>query len=173
LHSPDIAVLRVIREIMTGSQSSRLYSLLRNQKGFIYSITSNVLAFSDSGTWVIQTSTNKQNVLELLYLLQQEISRLMQELVPSSELEIAQESLIKSKRLQLQTADQWVAFHVNTELLRPKDNWSIDSYIDEISSVTPNDIQAVAQKYFSTERWFLSLNGQIEREEIKFEFNAN
>ncbi len=82
----DYYTLLILSTILGESISSRLFQVLREEKGLCYAVYSFRTFFSDSGIFTVYASTGPREVEELLHALKDEIKRFENE--PPSEREI-------------------------------------------------------------------------------------
>jgi zinc protease len=139
---PDHMPLWVADRIM----GARLYSNLREAKGYTYDAFSRVNSDLFPGVFVANTevrnSVTDPSLRELLY----EFKRLRNEKVPQAELEEAKESIVSSIALWLEDqswiAESWMALKYYG---LPADYY--DQYPDRIAKIDADAVQRVARKY--------------------------
>lgn len=162
----DNAALGVVASVLGGGRASTLTKKLRYEKGLVYNVSSFQMQFSDSGSWVINTSTSKDKVQEVLDIVTTEINRVIEVGLSDEEITFAKNKIVKSKFLQMETSEDWVRFHSHSELVGKK-GWTIIDHINEINAVTNEDIIKATRKIFSKDKWYLAMCGDIEQNEVE------
>ena len=163
---PDVPALDVLVTIFGRGLASVLRKELRYEKGLVYGVSAGQQTLSDSGAWVMRTSTSKNNVNEVLGIITTELKKVCEQGLSAEQVKFAQDKIEKSKRMEMQTSASWVNFHSFRELFGGKP-WTLVDYVSEIKAVTPEMTREVAQKYFGPDKWYLAVCGDVEESEIK------
>ncbi len=166
----DMPALDLIATILGGGRASTLTRLLRQEKGLVYSVSAGSSGYSDAGTWRVKTSTGRKNVQEVLDIVCSEFNRVEGGKLTSSELRFAKDKTIKFQRMGLQTSGSWVDFHSYRELITPTIHWTVENFVQEIYSVTMEDLARVGSKYFTKGSWFLAMCGDIDKDKVTVNF---
>ncbi len=166
----DMPALDLIATILGGGRASTLTRLLRQEKGLVYTVSASSFGYSDTGAWRVKTSTGRNNVQEVLDTICTELNRIYEGKITQDELQFAKDKTIKSQRMELQTSGSWVDFHSYRELITPTMHWTVEDLINDISSVTLEDLSRVGNKYFTKGSWFLAMCGDIDKDEITVNF---
>lgn len=143
---PDRMPLWVANQILGGSGSARLFSNLREEKGYTYGAYSRISSDLFPGVFVANTEV-RNNVTEAsLHELVYEFKRLRDKKVPQAELEEAKGSIVSSFALSLENLDRiaesWMAVKYYG---LPGDYY--DNYSDRIAEIDADAVQRVARKY--------------------------
>jgi len=147
---PDYIALTVLNRIFGGSGASRLFRIIREEKGFTYNPYSNFFGTLIPGTWVAgcdcRTEVTDPAMAEFL----NQIKVLRDYKIPADELEDAKRGVIAGFALQL---EQPAAVLNNAITLKvygfPADYW--DTYPAKVAAITADELQRVARKYYSPE----------------------
>ncbi|MBU0534781.1 insulinase family protein [Patescibacteria group bacterium] len=166
----DHIPLAVLSVICGSGFTSSLYKKLREEKGLVYGVSVDSLGMSDSGAWVVSTSTPKENVQQLLDIVCDEFNRIYDGGIFDSELRLAKDKIIKSRKQRMQTSRAWVDFHTAGESLNPKKARDLDKVLDKISKVTLGDLRRVGRKYFSKNSWYLAMCGDTTEKDFKINY---
>lgn len=138
---PEHVPLWVANRIM----GARLYSNLREEKGYTYGAYSRVTSDLFPGVFVANTEVRNNVTEPSLHELMYEFKRLRDEKVPQAELEEAK-GYVSSSALLLETlssiAERWMAVKYYG---LPTDYY--DQYPDQIAKVDADAVQRVARKY--------------------------
>ena len=86
--------LRLVRRLLAGGGSSRLYLRLREEMGIIYSVDAAIGAYEETGCFTIDLSTAPGTLAQAVEGVLDELLRLVEEQVPEEELERVRRSYI-------------------------------------------------------------------------------
>lgn len=149
--NPDAFPLLVMNRILGGGTDSRLFRILREERGWTYGSYSELNRPARRGTFAavaeVRTEVTDSTVVELL----SQMGRLQEEPVPQEELEAARNYLAGSFPLGLETADQVGGQVAGTLLLElPMEN--LTGYPNQVRSVTSEDVLRVARGHLHPDR---------------------
>jgi predicted Zn-dependent peptidase len=143
---PDYIPLSVANRILGGGAAARLFSNLREEKGYTYGAYSRVSSDLYPGTLVANTEVRNNVTEPSLHELMYEFKRLRDEKVPQGELEEAKRSIVSSFALSLENPAGIVNSWMTVKYYGlPADYW--DKYSDQIAKVDAETVQRVARKY--------------------------
>lgn len=156
---PDLEALRVMNEILGAGSAGRLFRNLREDKAYTYG------AYSSFGTslyaTVIEASAEVRNAVtdsaveQFLY----EINRIRTEAVSIDELRAAKNNLAGGFGRSLERPETVASMAVNTLRYNlPADYYN--GYLTRLESVTIQDVQRVAQKYWKADKLLISIVGK-------------
>jgi predicted Zn-dependent peptidase len=163
---------RIANGILRGGMSSRLFIKLRDEMGSGYYIGSGHDTYRTFGQFHISTGTTAERVAEIAGAIIAETRRLQTEVVPGDELEKIR-SLIRSRvRMSLETSDGVADFFADQEMF--DDAVRSPEELDAIlSSVTAEDVMAVARTIFDSRRLTFAVIGKgIDRESVSKAISA-
>lgn len=149
--SADYDMLSVMNEILGGGPTGRLFTILREEKGYTYGAYSGFSATKFRGSWSANTQV-RNDVTEAAFKdLMAQIARMRDEPVPDKELEARKRGMIASFALSLESPQAML----NNHLLRylyglPADYW--DRYPERIAAITHAQVQGAARKYLDPTR---------------------
>jgi len=140
--------LRLLRTILGGFASSRLFTEIREKRGLCYTIRAVEQSYVDTGVFGITAGLDANRITEALSAIWGEINRVISTQVTAAELERAREYLKGSTAISLEgtysqawwRADQWLS---EGKLLSLND---INRHLDTVSAA---DIKSLAQEIFS------------------------
>ncbi|MCR5779770.1 MAG: insulinase family protein [Bacteroidaceae bacterium] len=133
------------------AMSSRLNLALRERAGLVYTVGSDLTAYTDSGVWSVYFGCDAGDVKRCLRLVHQELKKLIDKPLSSRSLKVAKEQLKGQmgvgrnnfENVALSAAKQFLHYGY---VRKPEEiNASIDA-------LTAEDLQAVAQDIFRPER---------------------
>jgi zinc protease len=147
LNNPDYIPLFVMNRVLGGGPSARLFLNLREAHGYTYGAYSSV-QHADVYRGALIATTQVHNAVtdgsmtQLMY----EFKRIRDEKVNADELGEAERSIVANFALSLEEPAQLLTRALQVEYFGlPADYW--DRYPAEIASVTPDQVQQMAQKY--------------------------
>lgn len=139
----------------------RLGTRIREENGLAYYVYSRLSGGTGPGPWRVEGGFDPANVEEGIALILDELRRLRETLVPEDELADSLSYLIGSLPLYLETNEGVARSLVNTE----RHNLGLDylqRYPTIIRSVTPEQVQRVAERWLDVERFALAVAGPAE-----------
>ncbi|MBA2406545.1 MAG: insulinase family protein [Chitinophagales bacterium] len=144
---PDYPSLRVLNTILGGYFGSRLMQNLREDKGYCYGIHSSIASYLHDAHLYISTEVGAEVTWNAVKEIYDELDRLKTEIVSQEELQ-----LVKNYLLGVYLGDVDGALNV-AEVLRGLIVYGLDeqffyNLIESVKSVTPEEIQRLAIKYF-------------------------
>lgn len=148
---PDFFRMLVTNEILGGYFGSRLMKNIREEKGFTYGISANMPSLRRDGYYLIGTDVNKENTQQTLDEIRKEIHTLQTTPVEADELSTVKNFMagefVGSLNTPFEIADRYKVILLDG---LPAD--FLETYIQHIRSVTPDEIQAMAQRYLGDDQ---------------------
>ncbi|MBI1737586.1 MAG: insulinase family protein [Candidatus Rokubacteria bacterium] len=155
---PDYFPLAVANYIVGGGSTGRLYTRVREEGGFAYSVGSYVSPGKYGSSAVVSSQTRTAEAKRVIDLIREELARLGREPVSDRELDLAKSYLIGSFPLRLDTSRKVADFIVAVEEQGLGLDYA-DRYIERIRQVTAADVQRVAAKYLRPDTFNLVIVG--------------
>jgi zinc protease len=149
---PDYFPLIVANYILGGGSSSRLYSRVRDERGFAYSVYSYVEPGRSGSAYVVGLQTRLDAVDEAVRLTKEEMARMGRDLVTPVELDQARSYLIGSLPLRMDTSSKVAGLILGLELNGLGLDY-LDRFREQVSRVTAADVQRVAARYLDPARF--------------------
>jgi predicted Zn-dependent peptidase len=143
--------LRVLDTIFGGTSSSRLFQEVREQRGLAYAVYSFASQFADSGQVGLYLGTRADNLAPALEVVGEELTRLRREPATPDELARAKENLKGRVVLSLESTGARMN-RLGSSLLGDVPLLSVEEVIERIDAVTLDDLAALADELFATER---------------------
>ena len=148
--------LRLINAILGENMSSRLFQVVREDRGLAYSIYSTPSLFDDTGDLVISAGLDAGNLPETLRLIARELRRFTESPPRAAELRQARDYVIGQIDLGLESTENqmnWVGEQVigYGKIFRPT---QVKRRLREVSA---GEIRAVAQDFFRPDRLNLAV----------------
>jgi zinc protease len=152
--SADFDVVSVMNAVLGGGPTGRLFTILREVKGYTYGAYSNVNAPQYKGHWVASLDVRTDVTEPALKDLLAEIARMRTEPVPAREFEDRKRGMVASFALSLESPQAVLSSHMTRWLYRlPANYW--DTYADRIMAVTPAQVLEKARQYLDPARMHL------------------
>jgi len=146
--SPDYVPLKVLNSLLGSGMSSRLFMNLREKQGLAYVVNSLYPTHSEKSRFVLYIGTDPKNYDKVMTGFENEMSRIQTEPVTSEELQDAKDKLAGGFALAHETNGSQAFYLGLYEMMGVGYQYDM-TYPKLIQEVTVNDIQRVAQKYFS------------------------
>jgi len=155
-HDSRRFALRVLNTILGENMSSRLFQVIREDRGLAYSIYSSVNHYDDVGTLVVSAGLDVANVPKTLKLIIAELRRFSRELVPAAELRRARDYIIGQIDLSLESTDHQMMW-MGEQMVGYDKIVTPDEIKQRIADVKAVEIRAAARDFFRSERMNLAL----------------
>jgi len=158
----DYIPLQVMNAILGGSFGSRITSNIREQKGYTYSPSSQVSTRYRDAYWVQVADVTAQytgaSIKEILY----EIDRLQKEAPSNAELQGIQNYLAGRFVLRNSSRAGLVGQLEFVDLHKLGEDY-LNTYVQKIYAVSPQQVQQAAQKYIDTQRLTMVVVGDKQK----------
>jgi zinc protease len=149
--SEDYFAVLVMNHILGGGPASRLFTNLREEKGYTYGVYSFFNGSRFPGVMLASTDVRTPVTEGALHELMAEVSRIGSEPVPDKELTNAKRALIGGFALSLDSPQTLVGNLATQKIYGlPADYW--DTYPQRVEAITAADVQRVAKKYYDASR---------------------
>ncbi len=162
----DRHALNFLHIILGGNMSSRLFRELRERRGLVYEIGTQVKKFQDTGAFVVSAGLDNKKIVNSIELILKEFKRIKVKTVNGDEFARTKEFYRGQLLLALEdTSDHmlWMGEHMITENKIP----TPQDILDEIEKVTPEDITRVANRVLKELHLNLALIGPIKKADEK------
>ena len=161
----------MLASVIGGGTSSRLWQMVREERGLAYSVGAGGSTFSDVGVFTIYAGTSPEHLDEVLDLSLEEMRRVVSESISEEELKLAKDQALSSILLGLESSSSRVGALARQEIIHGRRISPAES-IEHLEAVTTADMQRVAGKYFTSESLALgalgNLNGfNVDRSRLK------
>ena len=149
--NPDYIPLQVMNTLLGGSFGSRITANIREQKGYTYSPSSQISARYRDAYWAeiadVTTESTGPSIKEILY----EIDRLQKDPPSDAELDGIKNYLAGVFVLRNSNRNGLIVQLQYVDLHGLGDDY-LNTYVQKVYAVTPQQVQAVAQKYIVADR---------------------
>lgn len=155
-HDQRRYALRLLNTMLGENMSSRLFQVIREDRGLAYSIYSSLSHFDDVGTLTISAGLDLDNLQKTLKLVMQELRRATNHLLSPAELNRARDYVIGQIDLGLESTDNQMMW-LGEQMIGYDKIIPPDEIKQRIAEVKANQIRAVARDFFRPERFNLAL----------------
>lgn len=156
--NPDWPALAVAQQILGGSSSAWLYSILREKKGFTYGAYAGSAVRLDPGYFQMSGEIRNEVADSALDLFLALAADLKNKPVSQTDLEMAKGRLAGSFPLTIETPTQ-IAGQIATARMLGRPATHVQTWRQRIGAVTVADVQRVAHKYLHPERSLVVISG--------------
>ncbi|HLJ74160.1 MAG TPA: pitrilysin family protein [Thermoanaerobaculia bacterium] len=145
-NDPDYIPCLVLNQVLGSGPASRLFRIIREEKGYTYGISSGFQASRTMQTFSASTSVRTEVTEPALADTLKEFRELREAAVPKDELNGAKRTITASFAVGLENPQAVLARWLQQrEYGLPEDYW--DTYSEKVAAVTAADVQRVAKKY--------------------------
>lgn len=149
--SPDYDALQLMNAVVGGGPTGRLFTHLREEKGYTYGAYSGLQAGRFRGAWTASTDVRSDVTEPALRDLMDEVRQIRDITVGTKELRDKQRSLVASFALSLESPQQVLGYYTTRWIYKlPANYW--DTYPARVMAVTPAQVQTMAKKYLDPSR---------------------
>jgi len=149
IHHQDHPGLLILNTLVGGYFGSRLVQQIREKKGYTYNIYSAYDNYRFASFFYIGCESSHRKAGLAKAQIHQELDRLKHELVPDSELRMIKNYLAGQLSSQLDNA-LMVSDWLRQSLTEGSDWRGTSHLLEQLLSITPRDIQDLAQQYLDT-----------------------
>lgn len=164
--SPDIYALRLLNYILGGSFTSRLTTEIRTNQGLAYNVSSQFdIGRHFTGKFLAETETKAESTGKTIRLMKDIIAEITKKMVTDQELSSARDYIINSFMFGFTSPASIVMQQSRLEYYGYAPNY-LDSYRQNISKVTKEDLLKAAQRYLKPESFKLVVIGNETKMDI-------
>jgi predicted Zn-dependent peptidase len=155
-HDERRYALRLLNTILGENMSSRLFQIIREDRGLAYSIYSTPSFFEDTGDLVISAGLDTDNLPKTLHLILRELRRLGETAPSAAELRRARDYVLGQIDLGQESTENQMNW-IGEQLLSYGRVFSPSEVKRRLRQVTAGQIRAVARDFFRPDRFNLAL----------------
>ena len=138
---------RIATQVLGGGADSRLFLILREQKGWTYGAYANLRRYRGLGYWQATAEVRTEVADSALSELLRQLDRVRTQVISDSELTAAKGFLVGSFPLTIETPSQIAAQVANAKLLGLGDDY-LRLYRERLAAVTPLAARAAAARLY-------------------------
>lgn len=162
--SPRRFGLQLLTSVLGGGMSSRLFQVVREQRGLCYTVYAAGTCYEDTGNVVIYTASNRETELRALAAIKEVVTRFTREGVPEEELNRVREMCKASVLMGLESTTAHMN-HMARSVLNGTPILTPEEIIAAYDAVTPEEVQALAAECFRWDQLGFSAVGRVDTEE--------
>jgi predicted Zn-dependent peptidase len=153
--------LSLLNTLLGGNMSSRLFQEVREKRGLAYAVYSFVSAHVDTGMFGVYLAVGPGQVQEAVGLVARELRQLTRRPIDPAELKGAVEYTKGNLLLASESADNQMVRIAQNEI-HFQDDISLDTVLQRIEAVLPEDLLQLADELFQPDRLGLTLLGPVD-----------
>ena len=157
-HSSDRFALEVANSILGDGTSSRLFRVVREERGLAYVVASSVNYYSDAGLWLVYAGVAPETADHVRELIDDELRQLLRETPPEAEIELAKQKLRGHLILGLETNGNRAA-RLGTAAIQDRRILSPDDLLARLDAVDSAEIRRVLDTYLTPDAVNLAVIG--------------
>jgi predicted Zn-dependent peptidase len=150
----------ILNTVLGGGMSSRLFQTIREERGMAYAIYSDLSPYSDTGSLCVYAGTSANKALECIDLILAEFRNLKEVLLSDEELTRAKDQLKGNILMGLESSNSRMANLARQEMYFHQ-FFTAEEVIVRVEAVTAEQIQAMAQRLFVSDRIAVTLLGRL------------
>ena len=158
--SADRFAASLLTSVIGGGTSSRLWQSIREERGLAYSVGAGATAFTDTGVFAIYAGTSPAQLDEVVDLSLAELRRVVREAVGEEELRLVKDQAVSSILLSLESSSMRAGTLARQEIVHGL-YISPDEIIRRLEAVTPEDMQQIARRAFTSDALALAALGDL------------
>ncbi len=152
MNSEERYKLSALNFILGEGLSSRLHKKLREDKSLVYTVYSSLQLFKNTGNISIYAAGEKNNQDKIRLVIEKELKNLANNGITKLELKISKEQLKSNTIMALESLSARIQNIAKSELSLGY-NESLDQIIEKIDSITIDELNTLARKFFFPEFW--------------------
>lgn len=158
----------LLNTILGGNMSSRLFQEVREKRGLAYAVYSFISAHLDTGMFGVYLAVSPDKTLDAVRLVAREIHKMTKQPVDSGELHGAVQYTKGSLLLASESSDNQMVRTAQNEIYFQQDI-PLKRVIQQIESVTPEELRQLAAELYRSNRMVLTLLGPVDPPKAAFE----
>ncbi len=154
----DKYVLSLLKTILGGNMSSRMFINIREKRGLAYYIHTSTEAYQDVGYLSTNSGVKHENLAEAVEIIIKEYKKTADKKVSEKELQKAKDYIKGKAVMGLESSDAVASYLAEQEVVKDE-IFTLDQVFRKIDKVTTSDIQRVAKDIFVPEKLNLAVIG--------------
>lgn len=155
----ELFSLDLIAGILGKGRASRLLKELRYKRGLVYGIGAKHSNYPDAGDFSVSTSFEYNKLNDVIETIINELKKIERDGISEDELGFAKSAITKSIFNNTQTSWSWINIHEDEMVFNPKLTRTVDYFMNEVNSLTLEEVNATAKKYLHKDNFYLALCG--------------
>ncbi len=155
---PNFITQIVLATILGGGMSSRLFTEIRERRGWAYYVKAGTTNYQDTGNFVVQAGVRLDAVSQVIKTVMRELEKIKNQFVAERELKKVKEYLKGTLTLSLEASESLLSWYLEQIAFRKK-IYAPDETFSLIDEVTSEDVQRVARDIFQARNMSLAVIG--------------
>src|ERR1041384_6367509 len=151
----------ILSTLLGGGMSSRLFQHIRDRQGLAYAIYSELSPYRDTGCMSVYAGTSRESAAQVVQSVLAEYRALKEVPVPEEELRRAKDQLKGSLMLSLESSASRMSNLARQEMYFER-FFSLDETIDQIESVSGEEVCEMANTLFSPDKIAITVLGNLD-----------
>jgi predicted Zn-dependent peptidase len=160
----DRFALAVLNNVLGGGMSSRLFQLIREEKGLAYSVYSYPSTYKSSGMFTLYAGTTAANADNVVELMKQEIDTLKKERIGEEEFKQGKDQLIGNYALSMEGSNAMMSATGKTLLLQDEE-YDDKEMMRKIEAVSIERVNQLIDEVFDFPKMSAVFAGKIEKKD--------
>jgi predicted Zn-dependent peptidase len=150
----------VLANVIGGGTSSRLWQKVREERGLAYSVGASAGMFNDCGIFSVFAATSPEQVGEVVDIVIDELRSIVSNGITPQELQLMKDQTRASILLGLEDSAARAATLAQSEMVHGR-QISVEETLAKLDTVTIDDVHAVAEEFFQTEKIAFAAIGDL------------
>ena len=155
----------LLANIIGGGTSSRLWQKVREERGLAYNVGASASMYKDCGVFSIFAGSSPEQTREIIDLSIAEMRSVVADGVTEDELDLAKQQSRASILLSLEDSASRAAALAQSEMVYGR-QIPVEETLANIDAVTTDDIAAIAEEFFTTEKVAFAAIGDLLEDAI-------
>jgi predicted Zn-dependent peptidase len=151
----------VLNTLLGGGMSSRLFQTVREERGLVYAIYSDLNPYRDTGSLCVYAGTSSDRALQVIDLIMEEFHRLKSEPLPAEELQRAKDQLKGNLLLSLESSMSRMSNLARQQMYFER-FFGLEEILAMVEGVTEEQVMEMAARLFQPERVAVTLLGRLD-----------
>src|ERR1039457_474701 len=151
----------ILNTVLGGGMSSRLFQTIREERGMVYSIYSDLSPYRDTGSLCVYAGTSVGKGLEVVDLILIEFRKLKETILTEEELTRAKDQLKGNILMGLESSNSRMANLARQEMYFHQ-FITVEEIVARVDAVEASQVQAMAQRLFDPARIAVTLLGRLD-----------
>jgi len=152
----DQVAVDIFNVIFGQNNTSRLITSLRNKKGLVYDAWSEIYANAEFATLSIITNCRVANSKDVISIIKQEFSKILETGIYTQELDRAKKSILRNIKFWAESSSFWLSSYAMMEQTSYSNPVLHHEYSDILESLTLEDVNSFIKKYFTGKELLLT-----------------
>jgi predicted Zn-dependent peptidase len=151
----------LLNTILGGGMSSRLFQTVREERGLVYAIYSDLNPYRDTGALCVYAGTSADRAVQVIDLIMEEFRRLKTEPLQPEELRRAKDQLKGNLLLSLESSMSRMSNLARQQMYFER-FFGIDEILNRVEGVTEEQVMAMATNLFQPDRVAVTMLGRLD-----------